>query len=50
MYFCFMENFTYEEINERSFSNPHPWFHWVTEMKFKKLSESLKFEDRRQIF
>ena len=32
MYFCHIENFTYGEINERSFSNPHPrlgrhWFH-----------------------
>ena len=24
MYFCKIENFTYGEINERSFSNPHP--------------------------
>ena len=25
MYFCETENFAYGEINERSFSNPHPW-------------------------
>ena len=25
-YFCKIENFAYGEINERSFSNPHPWF------------------------
>ena len=25
MYFCHNENFAYGEINERSFSNPHPW-------------------------
>ena len=25
MYFCNVENFAYGEINERSFSNPHPW-------------------------
>ena len=24
-YFCKIENFAYGEINERSFSNPHPW-------------------------
>ena len=24
MYFCQIENFAYGEINERSFSNPHP--------------------------
>ena len=24
-YFCKNENFAYGEINERSFSNPHPW-------------------------
>ena len=24
MYFCEIENFAYGEINERSFSNPHP--------------------------
>ena len=24
MYFCHIENFAYGEINERSFSNPHP--------------------------
>ena len=26
-YFCKIENFAYGEINERSFSNPHPWSH-----------------------
>ena len=26
-HFCRIENFGYGEINERSFSNPHPW--WV---------------------
>ena len=26
MYFGRIENFAYGEINERSFSNPHPWF------------------------
>ena len=25
MYFCEIENFAYRDINERSFSNPHPW-------------------------
>ena len=25
MYFCKIENFAYGEINEQSFSNPHPW-------------------------
>ena len=25
MYFCKIENFAYGEIDERSFSNPHPW-------------------------
>ena len=25
MYFCEIKNFAYGEINERSFSNPHPW-------------------------
>ena len=25
-YFCKIENFAYGEINERSFSNPHPWW------------------------
>ena len=25
MYFCHIKNFPYGEINERSFSNPHPW-------------------------
>ena len=25
MYFCEIENFAYGEINEQSFSNPHPW-------------------------
>ena len=25
MYFCHIENFAYGEINDRSFSNPHPW-------------------------
>ena len=25
MYFCHIEYFAYGEINERSFSNPHPW-------------------------
>ena len=25
MYFCYIENFAYGEINERGFSNPHPW-------------------------
>ena len=25
MYFCEIENFAYGKINERSFSNPHPW-------------------------
>ena len=25
MYFYMIENFAYGEINERSFSNPHPW-------------------------
>ena len=24
-YFCVIENFAYGEIDERSFSNPHPW-------------------------
>ena len=24
-YFCKTENFAYREINERRFSNPHPW-------------------------
>ena len=24
-YFCNIENVAYAEINERSFSNPHPW-------------------------
>ena len=28
MYFCYVERFAYGEINEQSFSNPHPWFHW----------------------
>ena len=28
MYFCHVDNFAYGEINERSFSNPHPW--WYT--------------------
>ena len=28
MYFCEAENFAYGEINERSFSNPHPWQIW----------------------
>ena len=26
MYICKIENFAYGEINERSFSNPHPRF------------------------
>ena len=26
MCFCQVENFAYGEINERSFSNPHPWY------------------------
>ena len=26
MYFYMIKNFAYGEINERSFSNPHPWF------------------------
>ena len=30
MYFCKIENFAYGEINERSFSNPHPWAWPVT--------------------
>ena len=25
MHFCKIENFTYGEINEQSFSNPHLW-------------------------
>ena len=25
MNFCEIDNFAYGEINERSFSNPHPW-------------------------
>ena len=25
-YFCKIENFAYGEINERSFSNSHPWY------------------------
>ena len=25
MYFWQIQNFAYGEINERSFSNPHPW-------------------------
>ena len=25
MYFCHVEKFAYGEINQRSFSNPHPW-------------------------
>ena len=29
MYFCKVENFDYGEINERSFSNPHPWIQSV---------------------
>ena len=29
MYFCHVENFAYGEINERSFSNPHPRPQWV---------------------
>ena len=32
MYFCEIENFAYGEINERSFSNPHPSIqeqHWM---------------------
>ena len=29
-YFCKIENFVYAEINERSFSNPHPWTQWFT--------------------
>ena len=24
-YFCEIKNFAYGEIDERSFSNPHPW-------------------------
>ena len=29
MYFCHIETFAYGEIDERSFSNPHPWtFHF----------------------
>ena len=36
MYFCETENFAYEEINERSFSNPHP--RWETEMQFSIVS------------
>ena len=28
MYFCEIENFAYGEINERSFSNPHPRAKW----------------------
>ena len=28
MYFCHIENFAYGEINERSFSNPHPKSKW----------------------
>ena len=30
MYFCHIENFAYGEINERSFSNPHPWIATIT--------------------
>ena len=29
MHFCKIENFTYGEINERSFSNPHPRRCWM---------------------
>ena len=33
-YFCEIENFAYGEIDERSFSNPHPWsFIFVWENK-----------------
>ena len=30
MHFCKIENFAYGEINERSFSNPHPWAHFLS--------------------
>ena len=33
MYFCHVENFAYGEINERSFSNPHPWSWWRHQME-----------------
>ena len=28
-YFCQIENFACREINEQSFSNPHPWLRWA---------------------
>ena len=33
MYFCHIENFAYGEINERSFSNPHPWWNDMSIMQ-----------------
>ena len=38
MYFDRIENFAYGEINERSFSNPHPW----TNAEPNELYQSLK--------
>ena len=29
-YLCKIENFAYGEINERNFSNPHPWY-WIVD-------------------
>ena len=43
MYFCHIENFAYGEINERSFSNPHPGHHqhwyWIRRSLFSMVME-----------
>ena len=41
MYFCEIENFAYGEINERSFSNPHPWPDILLDLIFRDFSLGL---------
>ena len=48
MYFCEIENFAYGEINERSFSNSHPWFGcFITLCKLSEPKTTLDQSDRR---
>ena len=36
-YFCKIEKFAYGRINERSFSNPHPWYSKFTDLTVNQI-------------
>ena len=42
-YFCKIENFAYGEINEQSFSNPHPW--WLAPAGVRSCAAQVKIWD-----